>query len=498
MLPDDDLDLDAPLPSWTDDLVVDLQAEPLFEAMAGGDDLLYAVARQVLLRPLDDVALIEYRQQILRDCSRVPEVVRALYELAGDALDVRRRVFGGFMRDNPRVVLHHAIDVLADLLPYLRRLRRIADEAMDRLGDSGLRTLFAAIVTDLDENYCQQVEAEIARLQLPGGVVIGKRLGLGNAGVGDVLHRPERQHLADRLGFGDTRSFSFQVAARDQAGVDALSDLESRGVNRVADAAGQAADHLVGLFRKLRVELGFYLGCAQLQTALETAGVAVTRPEPLRTDGSRLTAHGLYDPCLVLGGAGGAAARPVGNDLNADDRTTVVITGANSGGKSTFLRAVGLGVLMSQCGLFVCAEDWTWTLRSGLFTHFLREEDATLTSGRFDDELRRMKDIVDAVTPGGLVLMNESFASTNESEAAEIGAEVVQGLTRAGVGVVVVTHLYALADRLQHSRDEPLFLRAERRGDGVRTYRLVEAEPLPTSFGADLYARLSPWPEPQR
>jgi hypothetical protein len=37
-----------------------------------------------------------------------------------------------------------------------------------------------------------------------------------------------------------------------------------------------------------------------------------------------------------------------------------------------------------------------------------------------------------------------------------------------------------------------LFLRAERRPDGARTFKIVEGEPLETSYGADLYARIFP------
>jgi hypothetical protein len=38
--------------------------------------------------------------------------------------------------------------------------------------------------------------------------------------------------------------------------------------------------------------------------------------------------------------------------------------------------------------------------------------------------------------------------------------------------------------------DSALFLRAERGSDGARPYQLVEAEPLPTSYGEDAYRRI--------
>jgi MutS domain V len=76
-----------------------------------------------------------------------------------------------------------------------------------------------------------------------------------------------------------------------------------------------------------------------------------------------------------------------------------MITGANQGGKSTFLRSVGVAQLMMQCGMFVAAESLRASVVDGVFTHFKREEDATMERGKLDEELSRMSDIVDAITP---------------------------------------------------------------------------------------------------
>lgn len=57
--------------------------------------------------------------------------------------------------------------------------------------------------------------------------------------------------------------------------------------------------------------------------------------------------------------------------------------------------------------------------------------------------------------------------------------------------VLLVTHLYSLARGLYDGGSFPaIFLRAERREDGIRTFRLIEAEPLQTSFGEDLYQQI--------
>ena len=83
----------------------------------------------------------------------------------------------------------------------------------------------------------------------------------------------------------------------------------------------------------------------------------------------------------------------------------MVITGANQGGKSTFLRAIGLALLMMQSGMFVTATHFQASVSTGLFTHYRREEDTTMTSGKLDEELSRMSDIVDHLRPGSTVLL---------------------------------------------------------------------------------------------
>jgi DNA mismatch repair ATPase MutS len=149
---------------------------------------------------------------------------------------------------------------------------------------------------------------------------------------------------------------------------------------------------------------------------------------------------------------------------------------------------VGLAYLMMQCGMFVPAHAFRANLCSGIFTHFKREEDATLKSGKLDEELGRMSAIVEAINPGSLILMNESLASTNQREGSEIATEIVRAFLDIGIKVFYVTHLFALADGLYRSGLRSLlFLRAERLAGGQRTFRLLEGEPLPTSFGEDLY-----------
>ena len=199
---------------------------------------------------------------------------------------------------------------------------------------------------------------------------------------------------------------------------------------------------------------------------------------------------GLYDVCLSLR----YEQRVTGNEANADGRSLIIVTGANSGGKSTFLRSLGLANLMMRSGMFVAAESFSASVGEGLFTHFVREEDSTMTSGKLDEELARMDTIVDNLKPRSMVLFNESFSATNEREGSEIARQVVRALLDADIRVVFVTHLYDFAESF-FLRDAAttLFLQATRQTDQARNFKLVSGEPLSTSYGEDVYNRIGGW-----
>lgn len=57
--------------------------------------------------------------------------------------------------------------------------------------------------------------------------------------------------------------------------------------------------------------------------------------------------------------------------------------------------------------------------------------------------------------------------------------------------VFFVTHLYEFAHGVVDTNmADTMFLRAERSADGTRTFRLVEGEPLETSYGEDVYRQV--------
>ncbi len=476
------------LPPNANDLVQDIELVTLLGAMARGDSLLFGISKRALLSGLTDPREITYRLDVLADCITHPEIVRKIYAIAMEAITEEQKIWHTFGK-HPTDLLHRSVQVLELFVGLLKRLRRIADDNAATVSSKGMTTLFATLAAELDDGYFQTIDDHLKRLKFRDGTLISAALGKGNKGVGYVLRAPSntKRSWKKRIGIGPRTSYYFQIHPRDEAGAKMLSTLNDRGLNLVANALTQSTDHILSFFKLLCTELGFYVGCLNLHEQLAEKGEPICRPVPLGSDALALCFEGIYDVCLALR----SKARVVGNDANADGKSLVMITGANSGGKSTLLRSIGLAQLMTQCGMFVGAKAFRANVGKGLFTHFIREEDDSMTSGKLDEELARMSGIADRIAPRSIVLFNESFAATNEREGSEIGRQIVSALLEAGVKVLFVTHQFTLADAFYTQKpDVTLFLRAERAVDGRRSFKLVEGAPLPTSFGEDIYQRI--------
>ncbi len=486
---DRDFDLEGASPANESVLIEDLALDTLFAAMAIKDPLILQVARKAILTAAaNDLATITYRQAALKDCIRNADVVRQLYGLAAESSERQKKIWATF-REYPSGLLDTSVQRMVAFVEMLKRVRALADRHAAHFRSEAFRRLFATLSAELDDAYFVVIDRHLNRLKFRH-VLLSAGLGRGLKGMDYVLRRPPRDPgnwivRAYRTVFEQRpESFTLHLAPRDEAGAQAMGELRDRGLGLAANALAKSAEHIGGFFHMLQVELAFYIGCLNLRERLLQLGAPLAFPLASAFSPARFSSIELYDVSLALS----MNKRPVGNDVKADGKSLIIVTGANQGGKTTFLRSLGLAQLMTQSGMFAPAASLQLNIVDGVFTHFKREEDATMKSGKFDEELSRMNDIVNIVTPRASVLFNESFAATNEREGSEIARQIVSALLEKPIKVVFVSHQHDFAHGFyQKHLGSALFLRAERQEDGRRTFKLVEGEPLGTSFGEDVY-----------
>ena len=490
MFVDRDFDPDLMPPAHADELVQDLEMAPVFAAMAAGDNFLDRIARTALLNAArNDHETVFWRQSVLRDAMDHEKEFRTLYNIARAPLEIRKSIlFYGTSNRHPDLMLSGSVRLLEGLRGVIGDLVAFAIEHEELFASQALCGLCAMLREDLDPDYLANMDQHLAMLHFRHGVLFSARLGLGNEGRDFVLRHflPERWAWLKDLLNGAPPNYRFSLHPRDESGARALSEISDAALADVAVTTAEAADHVNAFFKMLRTELAFYIACLNLRAALRNRVTSLCFP--LVDKGANFLAFDdLRDPSLLLSIEGDV----VGNDLEAGNAPVLIVSGANQGGKSTYLRSIGLAQIMMQAGMFVTARQFSADLRDGVFTHYRRHEDRGLNSGKFDEELRRMSWLIEQVGRAPLFLFNESFAATNELEGSEISRQIVTALIEAGARIVFVTHMYALAELLAEQGGSFVqFLRPERADDGTRSFRILPGKALSTSFGRDLYRQI--------
>lgn len=182
--------------------------------------------------------------------------------------------------------------------------------------------------------------------------------------------------------------------------------------------------------------------------ALATLKLGWAMPELLPSAPVRLEVKALYHPLLQ---------QPVPYDVTFDAQSHfLLLTGANMSGKTTFMRALGVGALLAHIGGGVPANAASFSFLKGIITNMHVEDDILRGESFFFAEVQRMKQTAQRIAEDApfLVLMDELFKGTNVYDAYECTRAVVEGLLSRPVHVMILsTHLHEVARHFENRQD---------------------------------------------
>jgi hypothetical protein len=140
------------------------------------------------------------------------------------------------------------------------------------------------------------------------------------------------------------------------------------------------------------------------------------------------------------------ANRRIGNDLKMQTQAQLkLLTGSNMAGKSTWLRTLGLNMVMAQAGSAVCAQALEMPPLY-LFTGMRTQDDLSESTSSFYAELRRLKALVDRVEGpekvemGVFFLLDEILKGTNSRDRHAGSRALILQLLAAGAAGFIATH----------------------------------------------------------
>lgn len=192
---------------------------------------------------------------------------------------------------------------------------------------------------------------------------------------------------------------------------------------------------LIDIFCKLDAYMSMAIACKKY---------AFVFPTIEESEQPFVNATGLYHLLLPT---------PVAYDINLNKTENFVfLTGANMGGKSTYIKAVGLGVYLAHIGMGVPAKSMHLSLFDGLLSNIQVEDNIFKGQSYFYNEVQRIKKTIEKISDGKnwLILIDELFKGTNIQDAMKCSTSVIEGLIKMKHSLFVLsTHLYEIGAALK-------------------------------------------------
>ncbi len=478
-----------------------------------------------------DPEIINYRLDAIDDLINVPRLMPEIYKFLTSMLDNDRKNLKKFTNPTSFDGFRSRLDSFLNYIECVDGMHSFYEKYGGQIKSAAIKSLFSyfeeisgsddyirlkQLAQELSESLAHRIKSVTVAINFDEMMT---PVSAGIVGYSDREY-VEKPTVLDRILYFNAKKNPNQVEGSlfrkymtdDPFEKDpAVNEADARLFKALSKITDGYVDKLSDVFRTyqkigfddisgIQEQLDLYDGMIRLIQTAQFKQIPMCRPVILNAQERRTELKNVYDMCLMKSAL---VSRPdavgdeliVRNDISMDDDGRFyILTGANNGGKTTFIRAVGIVQLMAQAGLYVPAQYCEISPVDHIYTHFPREEETGINASRFTTEIKQFKRISDTITKNSLLLMNESIQSTTPKECVEIAAELVRIFTVIGARGAFATHLTELAfmcdgfnsDPQCRSKVQSIIVRVDEDTER-RIYKVVKGLPGDHSYASTVF-----------
>ena len=137
----------------------------------------------------------------------------------------------------------------------------------------------------------------------------------------------------------------------------------------------------------------------------------------------------------------------VPNDVALDDENIgILLYGTNAVGKSSFIKSIGISIILAQAGFFVPATSFTFSPYRHLFTRILGNDNLFKGLSTFAVEMLELKTILMMANEYSLILGDELCSGTEQDSAISIFLTGIEHLYNTNCNFIFATHFHEIVD----------------------------------------------------
>ena len=169
-----------------------------------------------------------------------------------------------------------------------------------------------------------------------------------------------------------------------------------------------------------------------------------TKPTIIDTDKSFVNFEGLRHPLIEKINTNEIY---VTNDLNIDYiNNGYLLYGTNAVGKTSFIKSIGISIIMAQAGLFVPANSFTFSIYKSIYTRILGNDNLFKGLSTFAVEMTELRSILKNANEHSIILGDELCSGTESTSALSIFTAGIKYLSNKNCSFIFATHFHEIID----------------------------------------------------